>query len=214
MVQLNHQMRLSRDACHFVAQGHSTGIGRQFLQEQVIGREFILRVFFCLIGIGHQQSNLGTLDGLGKRTQEFLAQNNDRIVLPITGVALNQFGMKRRQGFALGKLLINSRNQLSGLGPMEIWNGALLFFGVAPLRRGCIQNQREDAVKIARAGIHSADVAKHGKIAGPEIELLLGRIQQNIGQAAEGFFRGIRHFFAVIEGEVVTRGLRIGIRIQ
>ena len=92
---------------------------------------------------------------------------------------------------------------------MEIRDRALFFFGILRARLGGVEDQRQNAVEIARPLVHGGDVAIHGKLAGAETNRGLGSSQQKIGEAGYGLLLRFRHSFAVIKGEVVARGLRI-----
>src|SRR5215469_8183270 len=94
---------------------------------------------------------------------------------------------------------------------MEIGNRALLLLGVFGGRLSRVQDQRQDPIEVARPLIQSGDVAIHREFTRAQSNRRLRRREKNSGQCRDGRFFGVRQILAVMEREIVTSRLGIGV---
>ena len=170
-----------------LAQRHAIGLAGQLLQQIVIQGELRLGIAAAGITIRHQQCHVVALRRRWKRGQEIAARFEHRSIFFVAGIGIDQPGMQFRTRSRLRKAFIKKRYQFSRTRTMEVRKRALLFFRIVISRRTGVQDQRQDAIQVAGAGIHGGNVFVHGDIAGAKADLIFGSGQENIHHPGQGF---------------------------
>src|SRR5262249_61172787 len=99
----------------------------QFLEQDIVERELLFGVVPELKDIRHAQADFSPLLGIGKGSQKLLAKTNYCDVLTVSGVGVNQAGMKPRARFRGWKSPVEQHHQLAGPRTIEI-DRRLAFF--------------------------------------------------------------------------------------
>src|SRR5450432_3152015 len=81
---------------HAGADGYAISFAGQFLKHGVIDREFLFVITQTLVGIRHQQRDLITLGRRWKCSKKFASSLDDRLILAISGISLNQHDVQVR----------------------------------------------------------------------------------------------------------------------
>src|SRR5260370_21093950 len=95
--------------------------------------ELLLGVSGACEGIGHEQRHLIALRRRWVGVQKFAAGTNDRLILPVVCVNLDEAGMQPRASGGTRKALIEQSHQFSCARAMEIGNSALFLLRVFAL---------------------------------------------------------------------------------